>query len=378
MKIILISTAFPLRGGIAQYTGILFHKLRAREHEVNVLTFKRQYPKIFFPGKTQLDTSHDASVRIETEPIIDSIGPLTWFKAFRRIKYLTPDLIIFKYWMPFFAPCFGSICWLTKKLTDAKILYLCDNVLPHERRFGDIALTRFALKRADYFIVQSEVVRKELLSLFPDARHKVVAHPVYDIFGEPLDKKVAKQELGLKDERVILFFGYVRAYKGLDVILRAMPEILKQVNVRLLVVGEFYENENSFKKLIDELQIEESVSIHSDFVPNQKVNLYFSAADVAVLPYKSATQSGIVQVAYHLNKPCIVTDVGGLSEVVIHDKTGYVVKPESPSELARAVIRYYSEDKEKEFANNVKVEKQKYSWDKMIHAIEDAMSSCLR
>ncbi|MFQ5750827.1 MAG: glycosyltransferase [bacterium] len=371
MKITIISTAYPLRGGIAQYTAILYHKLKQKNHTVNVLTFKRQYPKIFFPGRTQLDKGSDESVKIETEPILDSIGPLSWLITYKKIKTTKPDLLIFKFWMPFFAPCFGTICWLTKKFTDTKILYLCDNIIPHERRFGDVALTKFALKKADYFIIQSEVVKNDLLALFPQAQNKVVPHPVYEIFGEVMDKHVAKKEIGLHDERVILFFGYIRAYKGLDLILLALPEILKKINVRLLVVGEFYDSEEKYKNIIETLGIEKSVLIHADFVVNEKVSLYFSAADVVVLPYKSATQSGIVQIAYQLNRPCIVTNVGGLAEVVIHNKTGYVVEPESPVALAHAVEKFYAEDKEREFVENVKVEKKKYSWDTMVKAIED-------
>lgn len=375
MKIVIVSTAYPLRGGIAQYTGILYKKLKARGHGVNVLTFKRQYPGIFFPGKTQLEVSQDESVKIPTEPILDSVNPISWFQASGRIKRMCPDLIIFKYWMPFFAPCFGTICRRSKKNSEPKILYICDNVIPHEKRPGDIALTRFAFKKADFFIVQSQVVRDQLLSLFPHANYKLIPHPVYDIFGEVMEKTVAKKKLGLGEPNVILFFGYVRAYKGLDLLLKAMPLILQKKKVQLLVVGEFYENENDFLMLTKELNIMENVQFYSEFVPNEKVGLYFSAADLVVLPYKSATQSGIVQVAYHLNKPCVVTDVGGLAEVVIDNKTGYVVEPESPQAIADAVIRFYSEGKEPEFSQNVREEKQKYSWDNMMTVIENFMNT---
>ncbi|MFQ5822865.1 MAG: glycosyltransferase [bacterium] len=371
MKITIISTAYPLRGGIAQYTGILYNKLKQKKHEVNVITFKRQYPKFLFPGKTQKETSHDDSVKIESEPIIDSINPLSWLKVYQKIKKHKPDLIIFKYWMPFFAPCFGSICWLTNIFTKTKVLFICDNVIPHEKRLGDITLTKFALKKVDYFIVQSDIVKQDLLKLFPAANYKKIQHPIYDIFGEVIDKNKAKKEIGLHDRRIILFFGYVRAYKGLDLILRAMPEILKSIDVKLAVVGEFYESEDKYRKLIKELQIENKVFIHSEFVPNEVVNLYFSASDVVVLPYKSATQSGIVQLAYHLNKPCIVTNVGGLAEDVIHGKTGFVVNSEAPQGLANGVKKFYFENKEKEFTQNVKKQKKKYSWEKMIKAIEE-------
>lgn len=370
MKITIISTAYPLRGGIAQYTGMLFNKLEERGHEVSVITFKRQYPKIFFPGKSQLDFSKDEGVRIPTQPILDSIGPLSWIKAFKIIKRNEPDLLIFKYWMPFFAPCFGTITRLTKSLTKTRVLYLCDNVIPHERRLGDLALTKFALGKADYFIVQSDIVKKELLQVVPGSNYKLVPHPVYEIFGEALDKREAKRRLEIADENVLLFFGYVRAYKGLDLLIRAMPAILRELQVKLLVVGEFYEDEAKFLQMIGELNLNGHTEIISDFVPNEKVRFYFSAADVVVLPYKSATQSGIVQIAYQLDKPCIVTDVGGLAEVVVHNKTGFVVKPQDPKALAEAVVRFYLEDRENEFVNHVRQEKRKYSWDHMISAIE--------
>lgn len=371
MKIAIVSTAYPLRGGIAQYTGILYNKLKQKGHDVHVITFKRQYPKLLFPGKTQLDSTTDESTKIPSEPIIDSSGPLSWLRAARRIRRLKPDLLIFKYWMPFFAPCYGTIAWLSKKFTRAKVLFICDNVVPHERRIGDTILTRFAFKCGDFFIVQSLAVRAQLLELFPKAKHQVVPHPVYEIFGQPIDKNVARKKLGLSNEHIMLFFGYVRAYKGLDLLLAAMPKILKKVKVRLLVVGEFYDKESIFRKQITDLNIEDAVIVHSDYVANEDVNLYFSACDVVVLPYRSATQSGIVQIAYQLNKPCIVTDVGGLAEVVVDNRTGFVVPPENPTALAEAVTRFYRENKEREFVENVKLEKSKYSWEGMITAIED-------
>jgi glycosyltransferase involved in cell wall biosynthesis len=277
--------------------------------------------------------------------------------------------------MPFFAPCYGAIARLVKQNIRAKIIFICDNIIPHERRVGDTFLTKFAFKPGDFFIVQSQAVREQLLELAPGAKHRVVPHPVYEIFGQPLDKAEARRRLNLSDERIILFFGYVRAYKGLEVLLQAMPEILRRVKLRLLVVGEFYENEAAFRKQVADLQIADAVTIHADFVANEEVNLYFSACDVVVLPYRSATQSGIVQIAYQLNKPCIVTDVGGLAEVVLDDQTGFVAPPENPTALAEAVVRFYRENKEREFVEHVKLEKKKYSWDYMIEVIESVAGS---
>jgi glycosyltransferase involved in cell wall biosynthesis len=369
MKISIVSTAYPLRGGIAQYTGILHNRLREGGNDVQVVTFKRQYPAWLFPGKTQLETSDDASVKIPSLPIVDSIGPHTWFRAAKTIKAFQPDLLVFKYWMPFFAPCFGCLARRVKKNAETKVCYICDNVIPHERRLGDIALTRYALRAGDFFVVQSQIVEKELLSLIPDARYKLVPHPVYDVYGDLLDKSESRDRLGLDGERVILFFGYVRAYKGLDLLLRAMPEILQQLDVKLLIVGEFYEHEKKYRKLVDEFNLQANVRIYADFIPNEQVNVFFSAADVVVLPYKSATQSGIVQMAYHFNKPCIVTDVGGLAEVVLDDRTGFVVQPESPQAIAGAVVRFYRDGSEEAFSAAVREEKKRYSWNNLVDTI---------
>ncbi len=369
MKISIVSTAYPLRGGIAQYTGILHDKFVAAGHEVQVVTFKRQYPAFLFPGKTQMETGKEESVVIPSEPIIDSIGPLSWFKAASRIREFEPDLLLFKFWMPFFAPCFGTIARRVKRARKTKVCFLCDNVIPHERRPGDIAMTKYALKAADFFIVQSKVVEKQLLGLLQSPTYKLIPHPVYDIFGEVLEKTQTKKNLGISEEKVILFFGYVRAYKGLDIVIKAMPEILKKINVRLLIVGEFYDDEGKYQRLLDELNLRENASVYADFIPNEEVNQYFCSADVVVLPYKSATQSGIVQLANHFNKPCIITDVGGLAEVVLHEKTGFVVEPEKPQAIADAVVKYYAEEREKDFSKNVEKEKVKYSWDNMINGI---------
>jgi glycosyltransferase involved in cell wall biosynthesis len=368
MKIVIVGTAYPLRGGIAHYNAILFRHLSA-SHSVDIVTFTRQYPKIFFPGKTQEEKGGQESA-VPSEQLIDSINPWTWYKAAKAIAGKKPDLLIFKYWMPFFAPCFGTIARLVKRWTGATVLFICDNVIPHEKRIGDTALTRYAFAAVDSFIVQSGAVERELKEFYPQARYELVPHPVYEIFGSSLPKQKARQELGIRDERVILFFGYVRRYKGLHILLDAMPEILKALQVRLLVVGEFYDDEQKYRQQIAKLELGKLVQVHSDYVPNEEVSKYFCAADVVVLPYVSATQSGIVQIAYQFDKPVIATDVGGLSEVVLNDRTGYIVKPESPAEVANAVVRFYNEGRETEFVRNVKTEKKKYSWENLVQAIE--------
>jgi len=336
---------------------------------VDIVTFSRQYPTILFPGKTQ-DEKGGQEGAVPSEQLIDSINPLTWITAANAIARKKPDLLIFKYWMPFFGPCFGTIARLVRRKTGAKVLFICDNIIPHEKRPGDMAFTRYAFKAVDAFIVQSVSVERDLNAFLPGSRYALVAHPVYEIFGNGLPKAEARAKLGIKEERVILFFGYVRRYKGLHTLLDAMPSILKLMKVKLLVVGEFYDDEQKYRHQITANNLQNDVVVHSDYVPNEEVSLYFSASDVVVLPYVSATQSGIVQIAYQFDKPVIATDVGGLAEVVLNNRTGFIVKPEAPQEVADAVVRFYEGNREKEFVKNVREEKKKYSWENLIQAIE--------
>jgi glycosyltransferase involved in cell wall biosynthesis len=254
------------------------------------------------------------------------------------------------------------------------VLFICDNVVPHERRFADAALTKFAFRFVDYFIVQSRSVESDLREFVPDARYAFVPHPIYNVFGSALPKVEARKRLGLADERIILFFGYVRRYKGLHLLLEAMPQILKNIPLKLLIVGEFYEDEETYRKEIQRLGLADHVIVHSQYILNDEVALYFSACDVVVLPYISATQSGIVQIAYHFDKPVIATDVGGLAEVVLDGKTGYIVPPSNSEALAEAVCTLYDEKKEEEFAANIKVEKKKYAWEHLVERIEELAS----
>ena len=366
MNIVIVGTAYPLRGGIAHFNALLASHL-SKQHHVDTITFKRQYPKIFFPGKTQEEKGELTGVQSAPQ-IIDSINPINWVFAAFKIKNLKPDLLIFKYWLPFFGPCFGTIAKLVKIICGAKVLFICDNIIPHERRIGDIVFTKYAFRQADYFIVQSDAVENDLKKYFPDAIYRKVPHPVYENFGSSIPKEQARLSLGVNAKNVILYFGYVRAYKGLLILMEAMKKL---ENVTLLAVGEFYDNESKYRRKVKELNLESNVRFVSDYVPNEEVAVYFSAADVVVLPYLSATQSGIAQIAYNFNKPVIATDVGGLAEVIIEGKTGFIVPPNDSDRLADAIEKFYSEKKEKQFAENVKIEKMKYSWDNLIRNIED-------
>ncbi|HUL43447.1 MAG TPA: glycosyltransferase [Bacteroidota bacterium] len=367
MKIIIVGTAFPLRGGIAHFNALLASHLKLR-HGVETVTFKRQYPKLLFPGKTQEESGEQAG--IEPAPqLVDSINPFNWWSVARQIAARHPDLLIFKYWLPFFGPCFGTIAGSVKKRSGAKVIYICDNIIPHERRPGDVAFTRYAFRRADGFIVQSDAVEKDLRTHFPGSHYRKVPHPVYENFGTAIPKETARKKLGIRAERIMLFFGYVRAYKGLFVLIDAMSH-LKDAGIHLLVVGEFYDDEQKYRSRVEGLGLGSSVTFVSEYVPNDRVGEYFSAADVVVLPYLSATQSGIVQIAYNFDKPVIATTTGGLVEVVVEGKTGFLVPPGSPKELAGSIRRFYDEKKEAAFVEHVKTEKKKYSWDSLVENIE--------
>ncbi len=376
MKIVMIGTAYPHRGGIAHFNTLLFRTLQKRGHEVKMISFTRQYPSIFFPGKTQFETSGDRSLDIGAEPMLDSINPVSWLKVANRVRQINPDLIIFKYWMPFFAPAYTTIAKRAKARRGTRVLYVCDNIIPHERRPGDKWLTKRALNTVDYFIVMSDSVKKDLLSLKPNARFKMVQHPVYEIFGKSYDKKQARAKLGLKeDERVVLFFGYIRRYKGLHVLLDAMARVNEKMTVKLLVAGEFYDEKEGYLQRIKELDLQGTVEVLDRYIPNEEVGLYYAAADVVALPYVSATQSGIVQICYHYNKPVIATAVGGLPEVVHDGETGFVVPARNADAFADAIVRFYRENREREFAANVAKVKEKFSWDRMAEAIEHFFSS---
>jgi D-inositol-3-phosphate glycosyltransferase len=372
MYCILVSAAYPLRGGIAHYSALLARTLR-EHHRVEIVTFKRQYPSLLFPGTSQ-EESGPALDEAPAPQLIDSINPINWVRVGDELRRRSPDLVIFNYWMPFFGPCFGTIASRLRRTGSTRVFFLLHNVLPHEARPFDRAFTRYALSRGDAFIVQSETVRRDLLTIVPDARYRIVPHPVYSLFGSAIPKEEARARLDLSARRVVLFFGYVRRYKGLDILLQAVARARRDVDLDLLVVGEFYDDESRYRRLIQELDLTSNVRIVSAYVPNEHVTLYFSAADCVVLPYLSATQSGIAQIAYNFDTPVIATDVGGLAEVVHDGRNGYVVPAGDVGALARALVQFYREDRAEEFAQNVQQDKHAYSWERLRGAIEELAS----
>ena len=368
MNILILGTAYPMRGGIAHYNALLFTYLK-KKHTVGIISFKRQYPKFLFPGKTQEETG-DAGLPVEAEALIDSVNPFNWVRVGLSLRKRNADLVIFKYWLPFFGPCLGTICALITWGRRTRVLVICDNVIPHERRPGDRLFTRYAFWHADSFIVQSDSVEKDLLTVVDAPRYRKVPHPVYEIFGASTPKKAARDRLNIRDEKVILFFGYIRSYKGLHVMIDAMKEVKKFLRAKLLVVGEFYDDEENYRWHISDAQVRDVVDVVSEYVPNEKVGEYFSAADVVMLPYLSATQSGIAQIAYNFDKPVIATSVGGLAEVVVDGVSGLVVPPNDARALAEAIRKFYDENLEAKLSAGAAAEKKKYSWDRMVEAIE--------
>lgn len=374
MKIIILGSAYPFRGGIAHFSNSLYKEL-TKKYDVKVITFSRQYPELFFPGKTQKENENISEI-IPSEILVDSINPFNWFKIGNKIKNEKPDLLIFTYWMPFFAPCFGIIARIVRKNNHTKILSICHNLIPHEKKPGDLLLTKYFFKTVDYFILLSKKVQNDLIKLFPDKKNKLLFHPIYSNFGISVPKNEAKKFLNINEkEKLILFFGFIREYKGLDTLLNAMHYIKDKLNIKLMICGEFYENSKKYLTKINELNLSEVLYLFTDYIPNNEVKYYFSAADCVILPYKNATQSGIIQIAMNFKKPVIATDVGGLSEIVINEKTGYIVEKENPIQLAEAILKFYNENKEEYFVKNIEQELEKYSWKKFVDGIMELTSN---
>ncbi len=369
-KLVLIGPIYPYRGGIAHFSDTMYWGLQARGHTVEAITFTRQYPELLFPGKTQYETG-PVENPVPSQRYLDSINPWSWYTTARHVARQTPDVVIFQYWMPFFAPSLGRIAKKVKR-GGAKVLVIVHNAIPHERRPGDLLLSRSFLKMADGCIVMSEAVARDLATLGVDAPVRQVVHPIYDIFGASVPREEARVQLGLAPTSpVLLFFGFIRAYKGLQVLLESMPRIVDALpDVRLVVAGEFYEDAAPYQALIDQHGLRDHVLLHAHYIPNTDVPRYFGAADVVVQPYVTATQSGVAQIAFHFGKPAIITDVGGLAEVVPHNVAGLVVPPQDPDALAAAVVRFFEEQMAERLTAGVQQEKKKYSWDRLYEAIE--------
>jgi glycosyltransferase involved in cell wall biosynthesis len=363
LKIIIIGSAHPLRGGgISTFNERLAEVLQAEGNDVTIYSFYLQYPSFLFPGKNQF-TEEAAPKNLKIESAINSIHPLNWLKVGNRIRREKPDLIIVRFWLPFMGPAFGTILRRAKKNKHSKIIGILDNVIPHEKLPGDRPFTTYFLKPVDGFISMSHEVLNDLKQFDTHKPTVFSPHPLYDNYGSPVPKDFARKALGIApDGKCILFFGFIRKYKGLDILLEAMADPrIKEAQIKLIIAGEYYGDKDYYEQLIEKLNIRDSLYLFTDFIPNEEVKHYFSASDVVVQPYRTATQSGISQVAYHFEKPMIVTNVGGLPEIVPDGKVGFVTKVDKTA-IADAILKFYKEDKEAAFSENLKEEKKKYSW----------------
>jgi glycosyltransferase involved in cell wall biosynthesis len=368
LRFCIVGPAYPLRGGIAQYLAILYSLLE-KHHEVSFVSFKRQYPSFLFPGETQIDPGKP---RIDVKPkaLIDSINPLSWYTTFRYVKKLRPHLLVFKWWIPFFGPCYASICFLARKFARAKVLFICDNVIPHEKRTVDSIFTRLAFSQVDYFVTLSNSVLRDLKSVKPEAVAVEIAHPSYSYFTfGRTESEAAKKRLGVSG-RVILFFGYVRPYKGVRYLLEAFAKVREKVDATLLLVGEFYEPREPYLEQIQKFDIGKSVVLVDRYVRDEEVGLFFSAADIVVLPYTSATQSGVIQIAFAFEKPVISTRVGGIPEVIQDGVNGILVPPCDSEAMARAIERFFGESLSDSFVQSIRENSPAFSWTPLVNALE--------
>ena len=369
-SVVILGPAHPLRGGLATYDQRLCKQFLDEGHNCCIYSFSLQYPSFLFPGTTQY-SSDPAPENIEIHTVVNSVNPFNWLKVGRALKKKRPDFIVVRYWLPVMGPALGSILRLAKKNKHTKVIAITDNILPHEKRPGDALFTRYFLNSCDGFITMSEKVLTDLRSIEKTKPAQFVSHPLYDNFGEIISKVEAREKLGLAvNDRIVLFFGFIRKYKGLDILLDAMKILqAKQYDqpVRLLVAGEFYEDDKPYLQQIKDNGLNDVVILRTDFVADSQVKFYLCAADVVIQPYRSATQSGVTPLAYHFERPMIVTNVGGLTAMVPNGKVGLITEPD-PTSIATAIQEFYKIGNE-HFVPGIQEEKRKYTWNNITGAI---------
>jgi glycosyltransferase involved in cell wall biosynthesis len=368
MKIACLSTFYPFRGGIAQFNANLLLELQ-KNNEVLPFTFKRQYPDFLFPGKTQYVTPDDRAIPINSIPVLDTINPFSYEKTAREILKFQPDILVMKCWMSFLAPSLG---YVAKRLKNKGVKTLCivDNAIPHEQKFFDRPLAKFFFKQCTNFVVMSDVVKNDLLQIFPSAKYCMLPHPLYDHFGEKIEKETAQQKLNLdRNKKTLLFFGLIRDYKGLDLLIDAMQFL--DESYQLVIAGECYGDFGKYQNRIDQSPAKERITVFNRYISDAEMPVFFSATDLLVLPYRSATQSGVIPVACHFETPIVVTDVGGLRETVEKSGIGYVCRP-NPESISEAILSFFNADTE-HFKDNFQKEKERLSWssfaDKMLNFV---------
>ena len=373
MKILIVGPAWPYRGGIADFDERIAREYIKKGDEVEIFTFTLQYPSFLFPGKTQYSPDPRPE-DLDIKRKVNSINPFNWIKVGRELKKKNADLLIIKFWLPLMAPCFGTIARIVKGNGKTKVVSILDNIIPHEHRPGDKILSKYFVSSIDAFIAMSKSVYDDLKSLNDKKLCLLSPHPIYDNFGTAVSREEAIGSLGLDPSaKYMLFFGFIRDYKGLDILLKAIAdERIKNSDIKLIVAGEFYNNSEKYFELEKQLGLEGKMIWRTDFIADEQVKNYFCASDIIVQPYKTATQSGVTQIAYHFEKPMLVTNVGGLPEIVPNGKVGYSVEPEAKV-IADAINDFYSNGRYAEFVENIKEEKKKYSWDRMLENVDKAM-----
>lgn len=374
-KIFIIGPAFPLRGGPAQFNENLCAELLKAGHDAQIISYSLQYPNFLFPGSSQYEKSGSAPEGLKIHTLINTVNPFNWIKVASFIKKQKPDFILFRYWLPFFGPCLGTIGKLVRSKT--KVLALTDNIIPHEKRPGDTAFTKYFVSNCDGFIAMSKTVLNDI-SKFSDTQNKAYSpHPMYETYGQPVNKEEARKKLGINaGDKIILFFGLIRHYKGLDFLIEAMAhERIKGSSIKLLIAGEFYEDKQPYLDLIEKHGLKSNIILHDKFIANDDVRYYFCASDLVGQTYRNATNSGVTMVGYFYSKPMLVTNVGGLAEIVPNEKCGYVVEPDV-KQISEKILDYFENDRETAFTQNVAIEKKKYEWQEFINTLLNLYNKC--
>lgn len=361
---------------MSTYNERLARAFQERGDQVTIYTFSLQYPGFLFPGKTQYSAEPPPS-GLNIKVAINSVNPFNWIRVGREIKKLKADIVVVRYWMPFMAPCLGTIARIIRRNRKSKVVAIADNIIPHEKMPGGSLLSRYFVKSCDGFIVMSRAVLNDLNKFDKIRPREFSPHPLYDNFGEPVSKSLAKKHLGLEETtNYILFFGFIREYKGLDLLIKAFAdERFRKLPVKLLIAGEFYIDGKPYLELIESLGLKDKIVLRTEFIENNDIVNYFCASDIVAQPYKDATQSGVTQIAYHFDKPMLTTNVGGLSEMVPDGKVGFVVAPDI-NEISEALLRFFNENREKEFSRNAAMEKKRFSWEILLKQIDSIVELC--
>ncbi|MCF8357813.1 MAG: glycosyltransferase [Prolixibacteraceae bacterium] len=376
MKVLILGPANPYRGGIAALNERLAIQLKQEGHEVEIINFTLQYPKFLFPGKSQF-TSDKPPAGLKITRMINSINPLNWIRTGHKLLKKKADMVVVRFWLPLMGPSTGTVCKILRKNKQTKIIAIVDNLIPHEKRMGDKLLTRYFINQTDALVALSECVYNDLDLFRKKQPKKLTPHPVYDHYGEIISREDALKKLGLDDKTgYILFFGFIRDYKGLDILIEAMAsELLKNINVKLIVAGEFYANKEKYTSLIEEKGLQNRIILHTNYISEKEVGYYFCASNIIAQPYKTATQSGVTQIGYHFNKPMLVSNVGGLPEIIEHQKCGYVVEPK-PDAIAEALHDYFTHNREAYMVSEVKKAKEKFSWNNLTNVLFELHKIC--